>query len=115
MNQIADVFTEMGKAYLEKDPEKKTQLMTALQTEIMPRNLEFFVSKLNKTNTGYLVGPNLTVADLYLFHLIDMLGNQKQAILEASPQLNRLNSFMELIGSIPSISRWLKARPATAF
>ena len=76
----------------------------------MPKNLNIFERKLAKTGTGYLVGDSLTVADLFLFTLLDTLNERKDKVLIIYPNLKRLD---ERIRNNPRIAEWLRKRPVT--
>ncbi len=62
VDQAVDLFTEIVKVFFEQDETKKEAASTKLISEIVPRHLKIFVAKLQKTNTGFLVGNSLTWA-----------------------------------------------------
>ena len=73
--------------------------------------MKIFEAKLNQTNSGYLVASGLTWADLFLFNILEWLGDKKAAALEHFPALKKHN---EAIGNHPRIAKWIETRPVTA-
>lgn len=76
----------------------------------MPKNLLIFETKLAKNGTGYLVGDSLTVADLFLFTLLEGLKDKKDAVLSKFANLKKLD---DQIRNNARIAEWLKKRPET--
>jgi glutathione S-transferase len=98
----------------EKDSTKIAQLEKKFSEEVLPKHLRVFENRLAKNGTGYLVGNSLTVADIFLFRLVDELnlfyGPRTVPALANSVQIRGLE---ERVKNNPRISEWLKKRPIT--
>ena len=69
-----------------------------------------FEDKLVKTNTGYLVGSTLTMADIYLIATLEKLGDGLEPLLGNFPKLYSLDKRVK---SHPKIAEWIAKRPNT--
>ena len=103
---------EVFKAFMAKGDTEKAELLKKLHDEILPRNLKFFEERLKKTNTGYLVGSNATLADIFLISALEKLGDQREAILANYTHLYALD---KRIRSHPKVADWIAKRPNTPF
>jgi len=78
-----------------------------------PRWGKFFDGRLSETKTGFVHGNALTLADLALFNVVDMitwrLGND---ILEAFPGVK---AHHKAISERPNLAPYIAARPVTNF
>jgi glutathione S-transferase len=59
-DQVSDLLNEAVKVHFESDATRKTELTAKLVDTTIPNNAKIFEAKLQKTNTGYLVGTGLT-------------------------------------------------------
>jgi len=96
----------------EADLERKKVLKKMIIDEKLPGCIKHFESKLKDSDSGFIVGSSLTWVDLALYRLVesadDNFLNCKQMILDQYPSIKR---WFEMIGNIPSISKWIKNRP----
>jgi glutathione S-transferase len=111
VDQVADLVNEMVKVHYESDEAKKAEITAVFQGEILPKHLTIFETKLNQTNSGYLVGKGLTFADLFLISILEWLGDKKSAAFEHFPALKKHD---ETVRALPNIAKWLQSRPVTA-
>lgn len=105
-SQLLDLFDRIGTYNFETNMTVKEQLFN----QAWSTNLPFFESKLEKTNTGYLVGSTLTWADLYLSSILDNLGDRYMAVLEKYQRIVKLD---KMVKSMPRVAEWLRRRPVT--
>jgi len=110
VDQVTDLLNEMVKVHFESDEAKKAEITAKFQGEILPKHLTIFETKLNQTNSGYLVGNNLTFADLFLMNILERLGDKKEEILNNFPTIKKHD---KIIRAFPNISKWLHSRPVT--
>jgi glutathione S-transferase len=89
---------------------KKVEQKKKLFDEILPRMFKLFEEKLVKTNTGYLVGNTMTLADIYLIATLEKLGEGLDPILGNFPKLFSLDKRVK---SHPKIAEWIAKRPNT--
>ena len=109
-DQLSDMLNEMVKVRFETDEAKKAELETKFQAEGLPHHLKLITVKLSQTNSGFVIGNGLTWVDLYLFGLLEGLGDKKQIVLEHFPAIK---AHDEKIRALPKIAAWLAARPVT--
>nr|QUF59397.1 glutathione S-transferase GSTS1/2-3 [Brachionus angularis] len=109
-DQVSDLINEFFKVYFEKDQTKKTELNKKLYEEIIPNNLRLFESRIGSTGSGYIAASGLTWADLYLFNILEYLGDKKEQILSSFLNVKALD---QRIRANPNIASWLSKRPKT--
>ncbi|XP_063433079.1 glutathione S-transferase 1-like [Mytilus trossulus] len=106
-----DVRPEIRKYIFEKDEAKKTDISKHLAEEVLHKFM-LFIEKTLKDNGGdYLVGNDLTWADLAVFDF-----TQEVLAVWKHEQLNFLEEFNkhhERIKAAPKIKKWLETRPKT--
>ncbi|XP_065843535.1 glutathione S-transferase 1-like [Oscarella lobularis] len=107
-----EAYVEGAWYYFESDKEKKAKLREKFENDTLPRfrnNVEKLLAQ-NGSDDGWLVGSQLTYADLAVFHFFDgVQGLGMEATSSDTPQLARL---LKKIKSEPNISQWLAKRPA---
>ncbi len=106
--QLLDLFDQIATYQFQTNLTERERLFN----QTWSRNLPFFETKLNSTNSGFLVGSKVTWADLYLSSILDNLGNRTNRVLE---KFNRIKRLDQRIKSIPNIAKWLVKRPVTEF
>ena len=57
----------------------------------MPNNLKLFEARLAKTNSGFLLESGLSWADLYLYAVLEWLGDRKAELLSHFPLVKALD------------------------
>lgn len=100
----------MAKAFFEKDENRKKELQTKFSTETLPAALKLFDERIGKVGSGFLASSGLTWADLYLFCVLEWLGDKREAVLE---NFKNVKAHEQKIKSIPNIAAWLAKRPKT--
>ena len=80
--------------------------------ETLPRNLKLFEDKLKKTNTGYLIGSGMTLADLFLVCVLEKIGDAKETILA---HYTHVYALEKRVRSHPKIAEWILKRPNNPF
>ena len=105
---IKDFHSELIKLYWENDEEKKKELQKKFAEEIVPK----YLGKLNEMSkdTGYLCYGKLTWPDLFIFNLLEGMGQHKPEIVANFPGLVKLKANVE---NEPNIAKWLAERPKT--
>jgi len=108
---INDLMTGMRPAFLEKDPEKQKELYQKFLAENVVPHATIVERHLLKNGTGFLVGSEITWADLayygYFSFLIEKFG---EPFLKVTPNLKAL---IERVEKLPNIQKWLEVRPKT--
>ncbi|XP_076469089.1 glutathione S-transferase-like [Babylonia areolata] len=107
-----DFMDVMIKARFEKDEAKKAELVKALAEEAMPKFLGFFQTLLqDNKNSDFFVGTTVSLADLFLYSVLDFLIAQKEDAAAAFPaEVKKLRSAVE---AHPFLKVYLAKRPAT--
>ncbi|XP_052071735.1 glutathione S-transferase-like [Mytilus californianus] len=105
------VRSEFIKWVKEEDDVKKAEIINKMKEVIFPRFIAF-VEKILSDNRGqFLVGSEVTLADVAVFDLISRISNMwSQELMNMSTVLK---AHCEKIASIPSIKLWLETRPNT--
>jgi glutathione S-transferase len=101
--QLLDLFN----TYLALEAGNSTD---ELYNQVWPTNLEYFEKQLAKNGNGYLVGSEMSWADLYLCQMTDFLFDKKDQILSKFPNVKQLDLN---IRSLPRIADWIKRRPVS--
>lgn len=85
-------------------------LQDKLASETIPHNMKLFDDRLEKTGSGYIAYSGLSWVDLYLFTVLENLGDKKDAILS---NYKHVKALEEKIKTNPRIAAWLAKRPKT--
>ncbi|XP_070545488.1 S-crystallin SL11-like [Ptychodera flava] len=99
--------------YMEKDAERKDKLRKELAEKLDAKlaSLEKFFTTNNGGN-GYLVGDELTWADLNFTAQMDYMMKYQASVIDKYPKLKALR---ERVVALPKVAAWLKKRPETDF
>ena len=111
--QTRDLQEEFMKIRFENDETKKGELFSKYFNEHLPKNLNFFETRLAKNGTGFLVGDSLTWADLYVYFVVTWVENpQAKEALNKAPHVQKL---IQKVTSNTGVAAYLKDRPVTDF
>lgn len=102
-----DILQTVVPSLREQDPEKKKALRAKFVEEL-PKYLAFIDKLLTETNTGYLAGPKLTIADINMFTLLQWFSN---GTLDDVPtdilsKFARIAEFQQRVASLPRVAEW---------
>nr|XP_054773273.1 S-crystallin SL11-like isoform X1 [Lytechinus pictus] len=116
IDEVTETFDELLAdaapwLYREKDPEKKAELEKEYLEEKGPRRLKYLEKKLESSGTGFFVGSKMTLADLAVFNILDILNDRMPAVIANYPALLALKAKVE---SDEKIAKYLSARPKTS-
>ncbi|KAK3099584.1 hypothetical protein FSP39_006553 [Pinctada imbricata] len=98
--------------FREKDETRKAELEKAFHEETVPKFLKLFEGILKTNGTGYFVGNTLTIADLAVYDVFEILIQKKEDILSEFPLLAKSRKTVE---SAPGVQKYLSERPKTDF
>ncbi|XP_050413346.1 probable glutathione S-transferase 5 isoform X2 [Patella vulgata] len=102
-----------GTVHFEQDEAKKAELMKKFKEEQLPKCFGYIEKTLSENSSGFLVGNQLTWADLALIDLDAMLGNFGNPInLDKFP---KVAAHRKQVEALPRISKYLKNRPVTPY
>lgn len=76
-------------------------------TVSIARYLEALLIK-NNNGTGFFVGKDITLADIYAFHIIEIFKETYPEVLQHCPTIAQL---LDRVSKFPGISEWLAVRP----
>lgn len=79
---------------------------------IVPANLRVFEHRLGRINKPHLIPSGITIADVYLFSVLDVFGPEKDKVFPHFPNLKKLYDY---IGDQSGIKEHLAKRPNTAY
>lgn len=109
---IYQILEKVVPAFREKDETKKAALMAEYAEKILPGildNVEKFLTA-NGGGDGWLVGKNMTWADLELYGSTENPRVQFEEVFKGYPKITAL---LDRVAKHPKIADYLKNRPAT--
>ena len=111
VEQLMDLTSAAYGIIYETDEEQKKKRIEKIAKEQLPNNIELLEKFLQKQNTGFLVGSELTLADLALVVTLERVVDYGlDELLEKSPLVKALN---EKVRAHPRIADWIAKRPAS--
>jgi len=117
VDSIVDSITDLREKMVEVQwapDDKKEAVKKDFQEKVIPGslpNLEKFAAA-NKEKAGYFVGSKLTLADIHLFSIVELLKQSAPEILSKFPALKKVFDTVE---ANPKIAEYIKKRPETPF
>ncbi|KJE90824.1 hypothetical protein CAOG_02067 [Capsaspora owczarzaki ATCC 30864] len=79
---------------------------------VLPQWLGYFEAILKKTGSGFYVGSNVTIADLYVYVSFDSVIN-KTADAQPIDAFPLVKAHLEAIAARPRIAAWIAKRPVS--
>lgn len=111
-DQVVDFMNEIVKAHFESDAAKKKELDEKLESEVIPRHLKIFETRLAGTGNGRVAASGETYADYAIVAVLEWFGDKRAGLLEQFPHLKSLD---EKVRSNPGIAAYISKRPTTPF
>ncbi|XP_014673089.1 PREDICTED: glutathione S-transferase 1-like isoform X2 [Priapulus caudatus] len=110
---IKDMNELTGKLFFHKDGDTKAELQKKAE-DMVAKTLKWLDSQLRENGThGFLVGKNLSVADITSYNALScLIENGFASSVEGYPVLK---AHTDRISNIPAIKRWVNSRPKTPF
>jgi len=101
-------------AWFAGDKAKMKEEMDELMKEAMPTFLKAYEKFLTENGTGWLVGKQVTWADLWVGEMLARLSEPTwlPGMLDGYPQLK---AFVDKVHALPAIKAWVAKRPETGF
>jgi glutathione S-transferase len=113
LDGISDVRSNFARLVAFQPEEKKAEGKVKFSTEILPKWFAYFEAFLSKNKGGpWLVGNNISLADLALFDRLYSWGTDWPDVIKQYPLLSGLYTR---VASRPAIAQHLKERPVTPF
>ncbi|KAH3777541.1 probable glutathione S-transferase 7 [Dreissena polymorpha] len=107
---ISDLRQEFVKYFFEKDEEKKKEAGKNLNDVVYPKFFGYFEKQLDNNGGKYLVGSELTVADLAVYAVIDTAVQNTENLLDKHV---KLRAHRDMVGAIPKIQEYVSNRKKT--
>ncbi|XP_052071714.1 glutathione S-transferase 1-like [Mytilus californianus] len=109
---IDEARSEFVKWIKEEDAAKKVEISKKLKEEVFPKFITFVEKMLSDNGGQFLVGSEVTLADVAVFDVISRISDMwSQELMNMSTVLK---AHCEKIATIPNIKAWLEKRPKTA-
>ncbi|KAK6176895.1 hypothetical protein SNE40_015108 [Patella caerulea] len=106
-----DYFDTWVRAYFfETDPNKKVELETNLKNEVLPKFLGHLEKILTNSGSGFFSGQRLTLADLAVYHTLEISYRDFPDIYANYPKVVENRKKVE---SLPRIKSYLSSRKVT--
>ncbi|XP_045165229.2 glutathione S-transferase 1-like [Mercenaria mercenaria] len=115
MEMFAEMLNrELIKIYMEKDDDKKKELVKTFSEGSLQKYLDFVEKRLKEIKEGkaFLIGDKLSLGDLVIIDGLTMIGAFK---IDPFKDRTLLKAHFDRVGAIPEIAKWVKERPATNF
>jgi glutathione S-transferase len=112
VDQVLDIQDEVFKTAFESDAAKKQAAETKLYNEVLPQKLAVFEQRLGRTGKDHLVPSGVTIADIYLFSLLESFGSHRETLLAKFPHITKLEHH---IAHNHKVAEYLSKRPQTQF
>jgi len=118
IDSVVDVVTDLREksftlAFTPDGPAKEAALKDFKEKtlpSILP-NLEALATA-NPAKSGFFVGDKISLADIHLFSISEMLLGKMPNLFASHPHLKQIN---DKVAANPKIAEYLKKRPQTAF
>ncbi|XP_005104558.2 probable glutathione S-transferase 7 [Aplysia californica] len=107
---IQDFVTVAAKMFHEKEEEKKGELIKTFKETDSPRLFGYVEAQLKENGTGYLVGSELSLADIAVYDFITGALVDLVCPLDNFPLVKTLT---ETVGQNERIKKYVAERPAT--
>lgn len=113
METVNDVRNALVRAHFEQDDTKKAELFKNVKEQTIPAFVKQMETLLRENNdgSGFFVGTTITVGDLALFDLMDIILGV--ILPTALDQSELLKAHRERVSNSPKIKEWLETRPKT--
>jgi len=112
---VNDIFTHVMKMYFEKDEAKKAELGKSFVEKDSVTILTAMCNALKKSSEGkgYFVGNTMTLADIAVFCMTEVLFNNPALGPVLAGKYPLLKEFDTRMRAEPKIAAWLAKRPKT--
>ena len=107
------VLLEFGPIFREKDEAKKKEMAEKFKKEELPPFMKNMAQALKDNGGQWLVGGDITYADIMLAGLLGMLDKRHPGVMEKQAPL--LYKHKEKVVGLPKIKEWISKRPKTEF
>nr|QST14965.1 GSTsigma1f protein [Diaphanosoma celebensis] len=107
---ISDLMTAIHKVIMETDAKKRAFMTEEYLSNTIAPHVQIIEKHLEKTGSGYMVGTEITWADLAYYGFFSYLSENCGDVLKNAPHLKALVSK---VANIPSIKNWVDIRPKT--
>ncbi|XP_071146779.1 glutathione S-transferase 1-like [Mytilus edulis] len=114
MTTIADFTVDCTKPVFIKEEAAKAEAVKSIVDTKLPAIMAYLEKALdaNQTNSGFIVGGKLSVADLTIFFFVDTLSNLSSTAIDKYTKLRDLSAK---VGVINSIATYVANRKKTPF
>uniref|UniRef100_A0A914XIX4 glutathione transferase n=1 Tax=Plectus sambesii TaxID=2011161 RepID=A0A914XIX4_9BILA len=113
---VSDSLNKLAPWFAEKDPEKKTELYREIKESAIKPLMAKVDHMLEKNGTGWIIGSDLTLADIIIFQAVDMFKHNKAFVECGGMNMNhyrRVQALVERVANRPNIKPYLASRPKT--
>lgn len=113
METVNDVRNTLVKAHFEQDDTKKKEMFQTVKEQTIPNFLKVMQTLLeeNDGGKGFFVGSEISVGDLALTDLLDVI--LQRISPDALDNYELMKAHRERVCSSPKIKKWLETRPQT--
>lgn len=111
IEEVIEVVVDCtGKIPQDKDPEAKKRLREEYAAKELPKYLSLLANRLSSSGTPYVVGSSITIADLYIYHMLTGVrkGNYDHVDPNSDAAFPIFQSFIETMEANPSFAPYKK-------
>ena len=107
---VGDLVQKLLPYVFEKDDTKKAELKAAIRGEHLPRYFGIFENLIAGNPSGWVYGPKVTYADIYIAQIVLNIKSVAEDLLPNYPNIMKLNAA---VNALPRIAAWIANRPQT--
>ena len=109
-NQFTDIFNAVAPILLSTNASQDALSNSTVFMVTIPLTLTRLEARIVQNGHGLIAGRSISYADIFLASIMDVLGNMRDSVLSAYPNVNAL--FVR-VRSMPRIATWILNRPNT--
>ena len=109
-NQFTDIYNVASAAFLDTNATSQAITNANLLNTTWPLTLKRAEARILANGCGVLAGRDISYADIYLSTILDLVGNKRDNLTMAYPNVKALDARVR---AMPKIADWIKNRPVT--
>ena len=109
-NQFTDIYNAASAAFLDTNATSQAIANANLLNNTWPLTLKRAEARILANGCGVLAGRDISYADIYLSTILDLVGNNRDNLIMAYPNVKALDARVR---AMPKIANWIKNRPVT--
>lgn len=110
-NQFTDIYNAASAIFLSTNStDQITSPNSTLFNVTIPLTLKRLEARIIENGCGVIAGRYISYADIFMADILDVLGDKKESVLSAYPNVKALDIKVR---AMPKIATWILNRPKT--